>query len=466
MERILVTETLKKVGKKVVVSGWIANKRDHGKITFVDLRDTSGILQVVFSSDLQKIATDLRSEWVIEITGIIKERPESMRNTELETGSVEMQAKEVKVLSKAKTPPFALDTDGYEVDEEKRLKYRYMDLRRPRLQRNLRIRHNVLRFIRNYLSNKGFVEIETPMLTKSTPEGARDFIVPARLQHGKFYALPQSPQQYKQLLQVAGFEKYFQIARALRDEDPRGDRQAEHTQLDIEMSFVEQKDILQLIEKLYITLIKELFPEKKITKTPFPQYTYKEVIKKYKTDKPDLRTDTTDENELAFVWVVDFPAYKKDKKTKRWTAMHNPFSRPQTDNAKEMKKDPSKILSEQYDLVLNGWEIAGGSLRAFRPELLEAAFEIMGHSKKEIKENFGHMLEAFTYGVPPHGGIAGGIDRLLAILLNEPNIREVIAFPKTGDNRDLMMDAPSEVSKEQLEELGIQIAKKKNMNHD
>ncbi|HEA84531.1 MAG TPA: aspartate--tRNA ligase [Candidatus Wildermuthbacteria bacterium] len=461
MERIPVIETTENIDKKVTVAGWIANKRDHGKITFVDLRDASGVLQVVFSSDLKKAAVDLRPEWVIEITGKVSQRPKSMENPELETGSIELQAENVEVLSKAKTPPFALDTDGYEVDEEKRLKYRYLDLRRPRLQRNLRLRHKVLHFMRDYLSKEGFVEIETPILTKSTPEGARDFIVPARLQHGKFYALPQSPQQYKQLLQVAGFEKYFQIARALRDEDPRGDRQAEHTQLDIEMSYIEREDILSLVEKLHTKLVKELFPEKKITKTPFPRYTYKEVIKKYKTDKPDLRKNTKDDNELAFAWVVDFPAYEKEKKTGRWTAMHNPFSRPQADSPKVMKKNPGKILSEQYDLVLNGMEIAGGSLRAFRPELLEAAFEIMGHSKKEIKENFGHMLEAFTYGVPPHGGIAGGVDRLLAILLNEPNIREVMAFPKTGDNRELMMDAPSEVSKEQLKELGLKIEKKK-----
>ncbi|MCP6726669.1 MAG: aspartate--tRNA ligase [Patescibacteria group bacterium] len=462
MERILVTETLKKVGKKVTVAGWVANKRDHGKITFIDLRDSSGVLQVVFTSDLQKKAADLKSEWVIEITGEVKERPESMRNTELETGSVELQAKEVKVLSKAKTPPFALETDGYEVDEEKRLKHRYVDLRRPRLQRNLRIRHKVLHFMRNYLSKEDFVEVETPILTKSTPEGARDFIVPARLQPGKFFALPQSPQQYKQLLMVGGLEKYFQIVRCLRDEDPRGDRQAEFTQLDIEMSFVEQEDVLDLLEKLYITLVKELFPEKKIQKTPFPRLNYADAIKKYKSDKPDLRKDTENPNELAFAWIVNFPMFEKSEGKGKWNAKHHPFTKPQIKNAKEItKKNIGDILAFQYDLVLNGNEIAGGSIRTHEPEILEKVFEVLGHTKKEIKEKFGHLFEAFEYGVPPHGGIASGLDRLLAVLLNEPNIREVMAFPKTGDNRDLMMDAPSDVSKEQLEELGLKIVKKK-----
>lgn len=462
MERISVVETTKQTDKKVKVSGWIANKRDHGKITFIDLRDASGILQVVVAKDLQKTASDLRPEWVIAITGTVKKRPASMENSELETGSVELQAEKIEILSKSETPPFPLDTDGYEVDEEKRLKFRYLDLRRPRLQTNLRVRHKVLHFMRDYLSKEGFVEIETPLLTKSTPEGARDFLVPSRLSPGKFYALPQSPQQYKQLLQVAGFEKYFQIARALRDEDPRGDRQAEHTQLDIEMSFIEREDILGLVEGLYTKLVKELFPEKKITKTPFPRLTYAEAIKKYKSDKPDLRKDTKNPDELAFAWVVDFPMFKKSEGKGKWNATHHPFTKPQVKSAKEITtKNIESILAFQYDLVLNGYEIAGGSIRTHEPEVLEKVFEVLGHSKKEIKENFGHMLEAFTYGVPPHGGIAGGVDRLLAILLNEPNIREVMAFPKTGDNRELMMDAPSEVSKEQLKELGLKIEKKK-----
>jgi aspartyl-tRNA synthetase len=282
------------------------------------------------------------------------------------------------------------------------------------------------------------------------------------LEKGKFYALPQSPQQYKQLLMVAGLEKYFQIAKCFRDEDPRADRQPEFTQLDIEMSFVEEDDILNLIENLYISLVKKLFPEKRIQKIPFPRINYKEAMEKYKSDKPDLRQNPKDQNELAFAFIVDFPMFEWKKEEKRWDAKHHPFTRPKTENIKEMKKNPEKILAWQYDFVLNGYEIGGGSLRTFKPEILEAVFEVMGHKKSEIRKKFGHLLEAFEYGVPPHGGIACGIERFLAILLNEPSIREVIAFPKTGDNRDLMMGVPAEVRPEQLKELGIKISKQKN----
>jgi aspartyl-tRNA synthetase len=385
-----------------------------------------------------------------------------MENPKLETGGVELVVENLKVLSEAKTLPFAIDTSGYEIKEEKRLKYRYLDLRRRRLRKNLEIRQKVIQFMREFLTKEGFLEIETPILTKSTPEGARDFLVPSRLEKGKFYALPQSPQQYKQLLMVAGIEKYFQIARCFRDEDPRADRQPEFTQLDIEMSFVEQDDILNLVERLYVSLVKKLFPEKRIQKIPFPRITYKEAMEKYKSDKPDLRQNPKDQNELAFAFIVDFPMFEWKKEEKRWDAKHHPFTRPKTDNIKEMKKNPEKILAYQYDFVLNGYEIGGGSLRTFKPEILEAVLEVMGHKKKEIRKKFGHLLEAFEYGVPPHGGIACGIERFLAILLNEPSIREVIAFPKTGDNRDLMMGVPAEVRPEQLKELGIKISKQKN----
>jgi aspartyl-tRNA synthetase len=286
-------------------------------------------------------------------------------------------------------------------------------------------------------------------------------LVPARLQPGKFYALPQSPQQYKQLLMVAGFEKYFQIARCFRDEDPRADRQAEFTQLDLEMAFGEQEDILNLTEKLYSGIIKNLFPEKKITQIPFPRLSYKEVIKKYQTDKPDLRKNKEDKNELAFCFVVDFPMFEFSKTEKKWQTVHHPFTRPKTEDVKEIKKNPEKILAWQYDFVLNGQEIGGGSLRSFKPEILEAVFEVIGYQKKEVRKKFKHLLEAFEYGVPPHGGIAPGLDRFLAILLEEPNIREVIAFPKTGDNRDLMMDIPSKVESSQLKELHLKIIKTK-----
>ena len=442
MKRILNTETTKYLGKSVKVCGWVNIVRSHGKILFIDLRDRSGILQIVFKPE---IAKDLRPEWVIAVEGKVKERPKGMQNPKLATGKVELEAEKLEILSKAKTLPFAIDTSGYEINEEKRLKYRYLDLRRERMRKNLIKRQRVIHFIRDFLKNEELIEVETPILTKSTPEGARDFLVPSRLQPGNFYALPQSPQQYKQLLQVAGLEKYFQIARCFRDEDPRADRQAEHTQLDIEMSFTDQEEILDLVERLYIALVGKLFPEKKISKIPFPKISYKIVTEKYKTDKPDLRRNKKDKNELAFCFVTDFPMFEWKPEEKKWGAMHHPFTKPQTENIKEIKKSPEKILAFQYDFVLNGYEIGGGSIRTTNLDVLIAIFEVLGHKKEEIKKKFSNYFEAFSYGVPPHGGIASGIDRFLAIILNEPNIREVIAFPKTGNNRDLMMDAPAEV---------------------
>ncbi|RLC39719.1 MAG: aspartate--tRNA ligase [Candidatus Nealsonbacteria bacterium] len=459
MKRTLAIETTKYIGKEVRVCGWVNSRRDHGKIIFIDLRDKSGIVQVVFDEKTYKSAKDLRGEWVIEVVGEVQKRPKGMENPKIETGNIEIQAKTLKIVSEAKPLPFSIETDGYEISEEKRLKYRYLDLRRKRLRRNLEIRQKVIQLMREFLQKEGFLEVETPLLTKSTPEGARDFLVPSRLQPGKFYALPQSPQQYKQLLQVAGVEKYFQIARCLRDEDPRADRQAEHTQLDIEMSFVSQEEILELVEKLYLEICKKLFPEKKITKIPFPRLTYQEALQNYNSDKPDLRKQKDDPSELAFCFITDFPMFEWKKEEKKWGAMHHPFTRPQTEDPKEIKTHPEKVLAFQYDFVLNGVEIGGGSLRTTNLEVLLAVFEVLGHSKKEVKKQFGHLLEAFEYGVPPHGGIAPGIDRFLATVLGEPNIREVIAFPKTGDNRDLMMDAPSEVSKDQLKELHIKIIK-------
>ena len=465
MKRSLNIETQKLAGQKVRVSGWVNNWRAHGKILFIDLRDRSGILQVVFSpsknESLYKVAETLRPEWVISIEGTVKERPKGMQNPKIETGKVELEAESLEILSQAKTLPFSIDDKGYEINEEKRLKYRYLDLRRERMKKNLVLRQGIIHFMRDYLKNEGFIEVETPILTKSTPEGARDFLVPSRLEPGRFYALPQSPQQYKQLLMVSGLEKYFQIARCFRDEDPRADRQAEFTQLDIEMSFAEEEEILELIEKLYIALVRELMPEKRITKIPFPRIAYKAAMEKHKTDKPDLRRNKNDREELAFAFVVDFPMFEYKKEEKRWDAVHHPFTRPRTQDIKEMKKNPGKVQAYQYDFVLNGYEIGGGSLRSYKPEMLEAVFEVMGHKKADLKKKFGHLLEAFEYGVPPHGGIAPGIDRFVAIISNEPSIREVIAFPKTGDNRDLMMDAPSEVEEKQLKELNIKTTKPK-----
>ena len=459
MQRVFINQTLSQTGERVKVCGWVNSRRDQGKIIFIDLRDKSGVLQCVFSPDDKELlgaADALRPEWVVEMEGEIVKRPAGMANPNISTGDVELKTVRLEVLNKAQTPPFALDTAGTEINEELRLQYRYLDLRRPRLQNNLKLRHQIIQFIRTWLSEKGFVEVETPILTKSTPAGARDYVVPSRQQTGKFYALPQSPQQYKQLLMVAGLERYFQIARCFRDEDTRGDRQPEFTQLDLEMSFVSQDDILNLTEQLYTDLVRKLFPEKHISQTPFPRLTYHEAMEKWQSDKPDLRKNKEDPQELAFAFVVDFPMFEK-KDDGSLGAVHHPFTLPQAQDIGELKKDPLNALAYQHDLVLNGYEIGGGSVRIHRPELLEAVFEILGHTKEEIQNKFGHMLEALRYGAPPHGGIAPGIDRLVMVLQNEPNIREVIAFPKTGDGRDPMMGSPSEVGREQLEELGIKI---------
>jgi aspartyl-tRNA synthetase len=465
MERILSAELEKNSGKKIKVAGWVNSKRSHGKIIFIDLRDRKGMSQLVFlpsQKETYKIANEIRPEWIIEAIGEVSERPDGMKNDKIESGNFEIKTEKVIVHSKAETLPFSIDSDGYDITEEKRLKYRYLDLRRKRMKRNFEVRQRVIHFMRNFLISKDFIEIETPILTKSTPEGARDFLVPSRLQPGKFYALPQSPQQYKQLLMIAGFEKYFQVARALRDEDPRADRQAEHTQLDIEMAFIEQDDILNLIEELYAEIIKNIFPNKKISQSPFPKITYKEAMEKYKSDKPDLRNDKNDPDELAFAFVVDFPMFEWHEQDKKWGAMHHPFTKPKINDIKEISKSPENVLAWQYDLVLNGYEIAGGSIRTTELDALLAVFKVLGHKEKDIKDNFKHYFEAFSYGVPPHGGIAPGIDRFLSVVLNEPNIREVIAFPKTGDNRDLMLDVPANVTKEQLKELHVRIVNSKN----
>lgn len=455
MERILASETVKKVGEKVLLRGWVATRRDHGKLVFIDLRDRSGIVQVVGGAQMG----DLRPEDVIEVTGSVRKRPKEMVNPKIPTGEIEVEIEEVKILAKAKDLPFPIDTKGLDINEDLRLKYRFLDLRRARMVKNLELRHKTIKFIRGWLDSRGFIEIETPILTKATPEGARDFIVPSRLQPGKFYALPQSPQQYKQLLMVAGFEKYYQIARCLRDEDLRADRQLEFTQLDLEMSFVERKDILDLVERLLIDLTEKF--GKKVYQKPFPQIKYQEVLKKYGDDKFDLR-DKKDENVLAFAYVVDQPLFEWKKEEKRWDAMHHPFTSPNPQDLALLEKgEIEKVHSWQYDLVCNGAEVGGGSIRITDPKLQEKVFEIMGHTKKEIEKKFGHLLRAFEYGVPPHGGIALGLDRLCAIFAGEESIREMIAFPVNSSGQTSVMDAPSEVSEEQLKELGIQIISKK-----
>ncbi|MDP2676566.1 MAG: aspartate--tRNA ligase [bacterium] len=467
--RTLINETPEKIGEKVTLFGWVAVRRDHGKLIFIDLRDASGMLQVVFNPkdpELLKSADAIRSEWVVRIEGEIKKRPEGMINKDLPTGAVEMNATLLEVLSKAETPPFAVDTDGKEIGEDNRLMYRYLDLRRPRLQKNIRARAATHLLIRNFLADKGFIEIETPYLTRSTPEGARDYVVPSRLQKGSFYALPQSPQQYKQLLMVAGFEKYFQIVRCFRDEDTRGDRQPEFTQLDIEMSFVTEEDIINLAKEICGHIVKGLYPDKKITQPSFRRLTYAESMKEYGSDRPDLRKDKNNPNEFAFVIVTDFPMFEK-LKDGSWSSVHHPFTLPKLEDGSDVyealagDRDLSDFLAHQYDVVLNGNEIAGGSLRIYKPDLLQAVFERLGHGAENFQEQFKHMVEAFGFGAPPHGGIAFGLDRLHTVLQNESSIREVIAFPKTGDGRDLMMRAPAELSDEQLGELGIEVKKKK-----
>ena len=467
--RFLVKDAAKHVGEKITVCGWVDVRRAHGKILFIDLRDIGGIMQVVFvpsNKETYELAETLRPEWVVEITGQIVKRPDKMINEKIETGLVELSAEEVKVLSSSETLPLSIEGDGYDIGEEIRMKYRYLDLRRGRLKNNLIMRHKVIKFIRDFMDQENFAEIETPILTKSTPEGARDYIVPSRQEPGKFYALPQSPQQYKQLLMVAGLEKYFQIAKCLRDEDPRGDRQPEFTQLDMEMSFVSMEEVMELNERLLISIVKNLFPEKKIQEVPFPRVDYKDAMKKYKTDRPDLRKDKNDKNLLAFCWIINFPFFEKRPiedgyPDGGWTFTHNPFSAAQPEFEKDLmnKEKIENILTSQYDIVLNGFEIGGGSIRNHLPEALEKVFEIMGYKKEVINDKFGHIMEAFKYGAPPHGGIAWGLDRVFALLFGEPNIREVIAFPKTGDGRDLMMQAPAEVDKNQLKELHINISK-------
>ncbi len=447
----------------IELAGAVAVRRDHGKIIFIDLRDRSGVAQLVCigsNKAVYEIASTLRSEWIISVKGKVNKRPKAMVNYEIPTGEHEVLVEELVVLNKATTPPFDLGTDGIDVGEETRLQYRYVDLRRARLQKNMRNRFRVISAMRQFLAEREFIEIETPIMTKANKEtGARNYIVPSRIYPGSCYGLAQSPQQYKQLLMVAGFERYFQVARCFRDEDTRGDRQPEFTQLDIEMSYAGEDDVMGLVEAMLIMIVKTLYPQKRIQQVPFPRISYSDAMAKYGVDRPDMRDNKNDPNLLAFCWVVDFPFFEADKETKGWTFTHNPFSSPKPQYMEWLmgKVHIGEIVTTQYDIVLNGSEVGGGSIRNHQPEALRKVLEIMGYTDEKIAEEFGHMLTALGSGAPPHGGIAPGIDRLIMILENEPNIREVIAFPKTGDARDPMMEAPSAISKRQLTELHLEV---------
>lgn len=463
MERTLIKNLHEKVGEEVLLKGWVAVRRDHGKLIFIDLRDRSGMVQMVAlpnHEEAHAITSTLRSEWVVEIKGLVNKRPPKMVKAEWPTGDIEVEITEVTVLQEAETPPFDLTEDTELIDEQVRLKYRYLDLRTERLQKNIKTRSTFVQKIREHLFAQDFTEIETPLLTESTPEGSRDFVVPSRIHPGKFYALPQSPQQYKQLLMVGGFERYFQTARAVRDEDLRADRGFEHTQIDIEMSFVEMEDVMRTTEEMMIAVAESMGHT--IKEKPFPRISYKEAIEKYGADKFDLRTEEEKKTGvLAYAWVIHFPFFEKTDDGK-WTFTHNPFSMPIPEHVEWLMKGEniSEILTTQYDLVCNGFETGGGSIRAHTPDILKATYKIMGNSEEETETRIGHMLEAFKYGTPPHGGIALGVERCVMNLTGEHYLREVQAFPMTRGGQTAVMNAPKELSPEQLVELGLSVKRK------
>jgi aspartyl-tRNA synthetase len=449
------------VGETITMAGWVDVRRDQGKMVFFDFRDMFGKVQCIVlpsHAEANALAKEIRPEWVLKLTGIVNKRPEKNINLKIASGDVELEVTEIEVLNKSETPPFELNVDTSGVGEEVRMKYKYLDLRSERMQKNIRMRDSIITFIRGYMHTNDFIEIETPMMTKGTPEGSREYIIPSRLYNGEFYVLPQSPQQFKQLCMVAGFEKYFQIARCMRDEDTRGDRQPEFTQLDLEMSFVEQEEVITYNEAMIIELVTKLYPEKKILTVPFPRITYADSMEKYGNDKPDMRVNKDDPNELAFCWVIDFPMFEKDSEG-GVQAVHHPFTSPKLEDMPLLETDPSRARANAYDIVLNGNEIGGGSIRIHKRELQNKVFELLGLNAETIDARFGHMLTAFEYGAPPHGGIAWGIERFVMLLQNEPTIREVMAFPKTGEGKDLMMGAPSAIPDKQLKELGLQIRK-------
>ncbi|MGD9014942.1 MAG: aspartate--tRNA ligase [Candidatus Omnitrophota bacterium] len=445
------------IGTQVTLCGWVGSRRDHGKIIFVDLRDRYGITQIVFAPDNKQVyetAKQLGNEYVILVQGKANQRPKGTENPKLNTGEIEILAEKLTILNASCGLPFEIKED-INVSGDLRLKYRYLDLRRKQALDNLLLRHNVYYAIRTFLNKQQFIDVETPILTRSTPEGARDFLVPSRLLPGQFYALPQSPQLFKQILMIAGFDRYYQIARCFRDEDLRADRQPEFTQLDLEMSFVEQEDVFNLIEQLIQYVFAQVLGIK--VAIPFPRLDFEQAIKQYQTDKPDLRDSKNKQAQFAFVWVTGFPLFKYDENEKRWVSEHHPFTAPEGGDVDLSGNSFKNKKALAYDLVLNGTEIGSGSIRIHQPQLQEKIFKIIGIDEQEAIARFGFLIEALKYGAPPHGGFAIGIDRFLSLLVNEKTIREIIAFPKTQSGWCLLTDAPSAVDKKQLEELNLQI---------
>lgn len=472
MKRTYIKDLKGEVGQEASISGWVSVVRDQGKMIFFDFRDMTGTVQGVIlpnQKELLEKSKEIRNEWVVKAKGKVNQRPEKMVNKDVPNGDIELEISDIEILNKAETLPFDIMADTSIIDENTRLKYRYLDMRSERMQKNLRLRSEFIKRVREHLFSKLFTEVETPLLTESTPEGSRDFVVPSRLNPGKFYALPQSPQQYKQLLMTAGFEKYFQIARAVRDEDLRADRGFEHTQVDLEMSFVNMEDVMNTVEEMVTTVVESL--GYKIKEKPFPRIPYKDAIAKYGADKFDMRNEEEkkDGKILAYAWVINFPFFEKtDPKggtgmeKGNWTFTHNPFSMPIPEHLEWLMegKNIEEILTTQYDLVCNGYESGGGSIRAHKPEILKATYKVMGYSDEEIENSVGHMLEAFKYGTPPHGGIALGVERNIMNLTGETYLREVQSFPMTRGGQTSVMKAPKELSEKQLKELGIKVEKK------
>ena len=441
-------------GSQATLCGWVHARRDHGKLIFIDIRDRYGLTQVVFvpsvSKEAHQVAEKLGPEFVIKVTGDVVVRPEKMVNPDLSTGEVEVCATGLEILNESEVPVFEID-DNVEASEELRLTYRYLDIRRSKLKNSLILRHKLCAMIHSYMDSQDFLEIETPILTKSTPEGARDFLVPSRMSPGKFFALPQSPQLFKQMLMVSGMDKYYQIVKCFRDEDLRADRQPEFTQLDMEMSFVDEEDVFAVTENLFAKIFKEL---KGIDiPVPFPRMTHADAMKDHNSDKPDLRKEG---EEFSFTWIVDFPMFKYNEDEKKWDSEHHPFTSLKEEDIKYLEtKEYDKIRARSYDLVLNGNEIGSGSIRIHKKDMQKKIFEIIGLDEEEAQSKFGFLLKAFEYGAPPHAGAAYGVDRLVAILTGLDSIRDTIAFPKTQRGNCLITAAPSSVDQAQLGDLGI-----------